>query len=371
METNRIKKFIDCYVPIYNCNFKCNYCYLSTFEEKIKNTKTDRIDISPENIKKALSKERFGGTLMLNFCATGETLLSKELLPLIKALLDEGHYCMIVTNGTITPKFIEMSKFTEEEKKRLFIKFSFHYLELKRLNLTEVFFNNVELMHNNGISYTIEVTPSDEYIPYIDEMKKICLERTGALPHITVCRIENGKVPLMTKLDKSEFINKWKSFNSQLFDFKIKIFGEKRNEFCYAGAWSYTLDLKSGDLRQCYRGKKIQNIYENYTDPIKEIPIGCNCPDSHCWNGHAFLAFGDIPELETPTFEEERNRKTDKGNWITKDMSKFMSSKLYETNEAIDENKKKEFNRLSKKYLKEYKIKRKIKSIILKVKKEK
>ncbi|WP_338587258.1 radical SAM protein [Clostridium baratii] len=365
---DKIKKFIDCYVPIYNCNFKCSYCYLSTFEEKIESNKRDKIEIDPEDLRKALSKKRFGGTLMLNFCATGETLLCKELLPLIKSLLDEGHYCMIVTNGSITPKFIEMSKFSEEQKKRLFIKFSFHYLELKRLNLMDLFFNNVNLMHKSGISYTIEVTPSDDYIPYIDEIKKICVEKAGALPHITVCRIENGNVPLMTKLDKHEFIDRWQEFNSELFNFKIKIFNEKRKEFCYAGAWSYTLDLKSGDLRQCYRGKKIQNIYEDFDEPIKEIPIGCNCVDAHCWNGHAFLAFGDIIELDAPTFEQERNRKTNNGEWITENMKNFMSSKLYETNRILSDEEKNMFNKLSKKYSNEYKIKKKIKRTFLKLK---
>ena len=85
---------------------------------------------------------------MLNFCAAGETLLSEELIPIIQELLDEGHYCMIVTNGTITPKFNQLAKFSVEQRKRLFIKFSYHYLELKRLNLLNVFFSNVKVRRN-------------------------------------------------------------------------------------------------------------------------------------------------------------------------------------------------------------------------------
>ena len=56
---------------------------------------------------------------MLNFCGAGETLLCKELLPIIKELLAEGHYCMIVTNGTITPKFNEMAEWPDELKEHL------------------------------------------------------------------------------------------------------------------------------------------------------------------------------------------------------------------------------------------------------------
>lgn len=361
---DKIKKFIDCFVPIYTCNFKCEYCYISTWKEWKQEQNSKKIEFSPELIRKALSKERWGGNLMLNFCGAGETMLCKELLAIIKELLKEGHYCMIVTNGTITPKFNEISKWPIELRERLFIKFSYHFLELKRLKLTKVFFENVRKMKENHISFTVELTPSDEYIPFINEIKDECTKETGALPHITVCRIENGNVPLMSKLPKEDFIRTWSSFDSKLFDYKIKIFGEKRNEFCYAGAWSYTLQLVDGSLRQCYRGKLLQNIFKNVNEPIKEIPIGCNCPDPHCWNGHAFLAFGDIPELETPTFEVERNRKTDTGDWLTEKMASFMSSKLNESNLEFDNKAKEKFNRKSRNFKNFQKAKHKLKKVI-------
>ena len=363
---DKIKKFIDCYVPVCNCNFKCNYCYISTWDNFKKSKNSKKIQYSPEHIRKALSKERWGGHLMLNFCGAGETMLCNELLPIIEQLLDEGHYCMIVTNGTITPKFDQLANLPMELKERLFIKFSYHYLELKRLKLLSVFFNNVNKMKDAGISFTVEVTPADEYIPYIDEIKQTCMDNVGALPHITVCRIENGEVPLMSKLDKDEFVKIWSGFNSELFDFKIKIFGEKRNEFCYAGAWSYSLSLLTGELKQCYRGKVLQNIFTNLDSDIVESPIGCYCVDPHCWNGHAFLAFGDIPELETPTFEQERNRNTDNGPWITEKMAKFMSSKLYESNEILNEKEKKRFNNKSKMFYNKHELKKNIKRIVRK-----
>ena len=359
-----IKKFIDCYVPVCRCNFKCNYCYISTWETKKKDENSKKIPFNAKRIRGALSKKRWGGPLMLNFCAAGETLLSEDLIPIIQELLDEGHYCMIVTNGTITPKFNQLAKFSVEQRKRLFIKFSYHYLELKRLNLLNVFFSNVKKMHDSNISYTVEVTPSDEYIPYIEEIKESCLKNTGALPHVTVCRIENGDVPLMSKLTKDDFIKTWSSFKSDLFDFKIKIFGEKRKEFCYAGAWSYSLSLLTGELKQCYRGKVLQNIFENIDSKIEEIPIGCNCVDAHCWNGHAFLAFGDIPELKAPTFEEERNRQTTNGPWITEQMASFMSTKLYNSNKQLSDEEKQKFNKKSKSFYNKQKFKKKIKKLL-------
>ncbi len=362
---DKIKKFIDCYVPIYCCNFKCNYCYISTWTDFKKEQQTSKIDYDPKLIRNALSKKRWGGPMMLNFCASGETLLCKELLPIVKELLEEGHYCMIVTNGVLSQKFEEMSKWDNKLKKRLFIKFSYHFLELRRLNLTKKFFDNVKLMKNSNISFTVELTPSDEYIPYINEIKKECNEYLGALPHVTVARIENSKVPLMSNLTKEDYTKTWSEFNSELFKFKFKIFGEKRKEFCYAGKWSYVLELKTGDLKQCYRGRILQNIYNDINKSIIEEPIGCNCPDPHCWNGHAFLAFGNIPELSTPTFAEERNRKSKIGNWLTNEMEMFMSSKLLESNEILDEKSKKKFNAKSRKYNLKTKVKKIIKKLIV------
>ena len=50
----------------------------------------------------------------MNFCAGGETLLSDEVLPVVHELLCEGHYVMIVTNGTLTKRFEEISNWSEE-----------------------------------------------------------------------------------------------------------------------------------------------------------------------------------------------------------------------------------------------------------------
>lgn len=363
---DKIKKFIDVFVPVYICNFKCDYCYISTWESFKQRNATAKIPFSAKKIREGLSIKRWGGPLMLNFCAAGETLLCNELLDIIKELLEEGHYCMIVTNGSVSKKFDELCKLPLELRERLFIKFSLHYLELKKLKLVDAFFENVKKMHENGISYTVELTPSDIYIPYIDEIKEVCLERIGAYPHITVCREENGKVPIMSKLSREVYIKTWSTFNSELFNFKMEIFNVKRKEFCYAGAWSYSLSLLTGDLQQCYRGKTLQNIFEDTESPIKEEPIGCHCIDAHCWNGHAFLAFGDIVELETPTFESERNRKTKNGPWITSKMSHFMKTKLFDSNRVLTAEEKKKYNSKSKMYYIKKLIKGKVKSIIKK-----
>lgn len=329
---DKIKRYIDCYIPTETCNLRCHYCYIS--QQKKFNKKLASFSHSPETIRKALSKERLGGTCLLNMCAGGETLLSSEILPVVKELLMEGHYVMIVTNGTITKRFEEIATWPKELLKHLFFKFSFHFLEMKRLNWMDRFFSNVQMMKEAGASFTVEITPSDELIPYIDEVKTISMEKMGALPHITIARDDrtNG-IDVLSKLPFNEYIKVWGQFDSALFDFKTTIFYKKRKEFCYAGDWTGYLNLDSGSLRQCYCGKTIDNIYHNLDQPLHFEAMGCECSIAHCYNGHSWIALGDIPSITAPTYAEERNRVcTDGTEWLKPEMKSFMSGRLYEQN---------------------------------------
>ena len=331
-----MKKFFDVGISTETCNLRCHYCYIT--QKRKFNNSIVKFNHSKEEIRKALSRERLGGNCMFNFCACGETLLSDELLPIIQQLLLEGHYVMIVTNGTLTNRFTEITQWSEELRNRLFIKFSYHFLEMKRLGLTEKFFSNVNLMKNNGVSFTVEVTPSDELIPYIDELKAVCMDNVGALCHITIARNElTEDFRILTSLDREEYVKTWGQFHSEFFDFKNSIFGVKRKEFCYAGVWSYSLLLDTGDLKQCVYEKTIDNIYENIDRPLKAEAVGHKCSMAHCWNGHAYLGFGVIPEMKTPTYTVMRNRICEDGTeWLTPTMKTIMDKKLVESNKEYN-----------------------------------
>ena len=54
---------------------------------------------------------------------------------------------------------------------RLQVAFSFHFLELKRLNKMNIFFENVNKVKSAGCSILVQLNLCDEYIPYIDEIK--------------------------------------------------------------------------------------------------------------------------------------------------------------------------------------------------------
>ena len=296
---DKIKRYIDCYVPITTCTLRCHYCYI--VQHGLFANKVPKLKYSAETVRKALSKERLGGTCLINFCAAGETLISKELLEYVRAILEEGHYVMVVTNATISKRFDEIISFPPELLKRLFFKFSYHYLELKEKNLLERFFSNIKKIRDVGCSFTLEVTPSDELIPFIDEM--------------------NQK----------------------------------------SGDWSFYLNLGTGIMTQCYKSLIHQNIFEDVEKPINFCPIGNNCLEYHCYNGHSYIVLGDIPELDAPTYAELRNRICNDGSeWLKPEMKSFMSTKLYESNKEYTEQEKEVINKRIYKLAVQRKLKEKV-----------
>lgn len=343
---DKIKRFITCGVPTFACNFRCSYCYLGCHSNPYNGRIAD-FPISVENMVKAFSVKRLGGICYFNMCAAGETTLQKNLFPLIKGLIDEGHYCDIITNGSISKKFDELiALFDEKERGHLFLKFSFHYLQLKEKKLLETFVSNINKVKNAGISYTIEITPHDELIPYIDEIKKFSIKNFGALPHITVARNEaTKKIELLTELSKEEYKKTWSVFNSPLFDFKFSLFGRKINEFCYAGQNSLYVYLESGEYKSCYCGDHLGNLFTDIEKPIDFSPIGkCSLP--HCFNGHAFLALaGNVPDLNLPipTYKDERDRKIYGGGVLADTfLSKFLFAKCRNSKFGFYRQRKKE-----------------------------
>ena len=349
---DKIVRFIDCAVPVLTCNLRCKYCYI-TQQRKFLNA-LPVFSHDAKYLRKALSKERLGGIAHLNMCGGGETLMPPEMIDILRELLEEGHYIAVVTNGTMSNRFDEIIKFPKELLERLMFKFSFHYLEFKRLGWFDKFFENIEKVKNAGCSFSVEITPSDELIPEIPDLKKMCMERLGALCHVTVARDETDpKLPILTELSKEDYLKTWGQFDSDLFAFKMKTFYVKRKEFCYGGLWTAYLNLGTGLMRQCYCGKTITNIFKNIDKPIKFTPIGKHCMEPHCHNSHVWLTLGAIPSLETPTYAMMRNRVTiDGSEWLNPKMKAFLSQKLKDNNDELDLKQQKKINRKSGIYTK-------------------
>jgi hypothetical protein len=211
------------------------------------------------------------------------------------------------------------------------------------------FCENVAKVRNAGCSVSVEITPYDDLIPDIDAIKTFSMERFGTLPHITVARDEinrkNG-LPRYTKLPKEEYEKVWGQFDSELFRFKSAIFQQKIRSFCYAGQWDFVLDLPTGNARQCYCGDFLQNIFQDIALPLRERPVGTYCQQHHCYNGHAFLTLGLVPEYSCPSYADMRDRVcTDGSHWLSPRMAAFFSQKLYENNEELSNSEKRRLNR--------------------------
>jgi hypothetical protein len=121
----------------------------------------------------------------------------------------------------------------------------------------------------------------------------------------------------------------------------------------------------TGDYTQCYCGKKLGNIYQNIENEMKFLPVGCNCSQPHCYNGHAFLTFGDIPEMESPTYDLLRNRLCSDGTeWLQPEMKMFMQTKLKDSNTVYNEKEKKKINNKNRTYAQYISLRKKLKKII-------
>ena len=327
---DRYKKFIECLVPGTACNMRCKYCYISQLSE------TNMKDVahflySPEHIGNALRKERIGGCAYINICGVGETLIPKELPEIVKHILLQGHYVNIYTNGTLTLRFDEFLKYPKEFLERLSFSFSFHFLELKRLHKLDVFFTNFNKMKSAGCSVICNMVLDDSYLPYIDEIKELTKKQLGAYPQISFPK-KAHKHGNFTSLCKDEVKSKQigATFHSAYLDFTEQYYNYDKHLFCYAGAWSFCLNLATGDVCKCYGHAPWQNIYKNLNSPIKSSPVGNFCYSRACGGG-LFLPMGVVPELKTPSYFEVKNRA--EGKWYTDKYKAFLSQQLWENNE--------------------------------------
>lgn len=336
---DKVKRFVECLIPVTACNLKCEYCYV--MQRNNRKGKMAELHYSPEQIGIALNKERWGGICYFSICGAGETTLQKNIEDIVYNILLQGHYVNITTNGTITQRLQAIIDKAKPFIKHLHFAFSYHYLELKKLGLVEKFFNNIKMVRNAGASVMIQFNMYDGYVPYLEEMKETCVKYAGAMPQIAATRKEESdleRIELLTNYSEQQYKSFGDDFNSPLFDFTMKNFNVKRKEFCYAGDWTAILDLSTGIMRRCYSSYLYQNIFKNPEEKIRFLAMGNCCGSPFCMNSSHFMSLGVIPEIETPTYAQLRNR--DEADWYTDEMQCFLSSKLCESNEEYSEREK-------------------------------
>lgn len=341
---DKVKRIILLSVPMSICNFRCSYCYLSQRDECYQN-KQPKFKYSPEYVGRALSLERLGGIAYINICADGETLLTRDIDKYVYELLKVGHYVEFVTNLSISPVLDKMLQWDTKLLKQLEFKCSFHYLELKKKKLLGIFADNVRKIWNSGASANIEITPCDEMIPYINEIKDFSLQNFGALPHLSIARRDDTEdIDYLTNLSIEEYDKVWSQFDSEFWEFKKTIFKKKQTRFCYAGDWLLYVNLETGIAQQCYRGRHSQDIFRDLEKPISFKAIG-KCLEPHCYNGHFMLTLGCVPNFTSVRYGDIRNRvKKDGSEWLQPEYKSFLNSTLLESNDEYSVKRKFKIN---------------------------
>lgn len=335
IQRNRIHKFIDVSLAgTTACNFHCEYCVI--WRNTGFHGKNELSEHSVKELCEGFSVSRLGGISFINLCARGETLLAKGIVQFTEGLLQEGHYVSIVTNATITRTLDEILTLSEMLLERLFFKISFHYKELKRLNLLDLFWGNVEKIKRSKCSYTLEMVPGDDLEPLMGEIKEMCAEKSGGvMPHLTFAR--DSTKPgndLLSACSVDKYREKWKQFSSALFDLKSEWYGRNMRAYnCYAGSWSYTMNAMTGDIKACYRREVIGNIFDKEMKTFPSVAVGKDCCIEYCFNNHAFLAWGTVPEIECASYLDIRDKVSKEGeHWVKEPMYGFMAHKLKDSN---------------------------------------
>ncbi len=334
-----IFRFINTNIPTNGCNLRCEYCYIRQHgDESVLQTGAakERFRYSVTHMLKALSIERMGGVCMFNISGSGETLLCPEIVEITKGLLENGHYVALINNCTITQRINQMAAFPAQHRQRLFFKASFHFRELKRRNLLNTFVANINTLRQSGIAFSIEIVSSDYLLPDIDEVKAFCIAHFGALPHVLTGRDEQavGQFPrIATKLSPEAYHKLWSSFDSDLFVYQQKAYDLPHREFCYAGVYTGTLALETGNFSPCPGTKKVTNFFEDIDSPILFAPMGESCPFPNCYCGFFLHVLAGVSREYDPGvyFSNFRDRICNDGShWLSPTIREAFSHRCSE-----------------------------------------
>ena len=313
MDRNRIKRIITVYVPGHLCNLRCSYCYVT---ECLKYSMDGhaQFNYSVEHMIKAFEPARLGGIAYIVVIGEGETLFPPEVIPFVKGLLHQGHVVEVVTNNTLDDRIGQLLDIPQEDLKHLIVKCSLHWLELKRLNKVNSYFENIRRIVAAGASAYPFLVICEEYMPFLDEICDVCEKELGELPACTPCVTAETPEQFLEKGGAgtnppctTEFVEQInKRLHSKLFEQSVRFLDiDVRKVFCYAGAWSYVVQMGTGRLCKCHNVLTDINFFENIDQPVECAPVGCECGIASCSLQYCFYGFGLIPEVSNvPTYTE-------------------------------------------------------------------
>lgn len=345
---DKIVKYMDMALFAFPCNMRCHYCYVGQYATDEERATIMPMKYSPADLERALNKKRMGGTCVVTFSAAGETLVTPIAMEYMRAILNAGHFLHISTNLTLTKRIQELLDISPEVRSRLFFKASLQYLELKRLNLLDVFAKNCHMVWDAGATCALEIVPNDELIPLIPEIKEYCIKNFGALPQLSIPRDETVKeVKLLSKYSLSEFARIWEDFYSEEFRFKVAMWERPVKHFCYAGRVSCFVIINTGDMLTCPKSKVIGNFFEGeklYTE------AAAKCPQAHCFVCHNWLGFGSCPGVDQTNYLLQRDRVTTDGkHWVSPRCRNAFRQRVCDNNVLYSKEKEKKLYKIAEK----------------------
>lgn len=311
--SKKIKYTITVNVPGNICNLRCEYCYISqVIDENHQVSACFKYNV--QDMISAFHPERLGGVASIVVIGAGETLIPKEVVPFVKGLLELGHYVEVVTNLTLENRIDELLDTSKENLSRLCVKGSLHWLELKRLGLLDIYFRNMKKVIDAGASTYPFFVACQEYEPYLEEIRDIFVEKFGekGLPQCSPCLLfddkrdffKYGKLRTTPECDE-EFVKKMQElFHSEIFATCVRFLSVNPSEiFCYAGKWSFTVDMGTGMMGYCHNCISNNNFFQNQDEMPELDAIACSCGISNCALQYNFVGQGLIPEIDgVPTY---------------------------------------------------------------------
>lgn len=139
----------------------------------------------------------------------------------------------------------------------------------------------------------------------------------------------------------------WSVYDSDLFRIRTEIMEKKYKGYCYAGEWTFTANLETGEIKQCHYERVLGNLYED--KELTLCAVGNHCHSEYCYACHAFLLFGVIPKLNFDIYYDDVRNRKDAG-WLSKEMQQFMHQRLFDNNKLHTIIKKKIVNQKNKDY---------------------
>lgn len=276
----------------------------------------------------------------------GETLLPADITDIVCGLIEEGHYVTVITNGTITERIKEI---VERLKARALVShlefsLSLHYLELKRLGLLLTFAENVRYLKENQVSVRLNFILGPSVLDMADEVKAYCKESLGMKTSVGIARKDvNGANELLADCPEEEYFRIGDGFESYHFEQQKQSYLQRcrrpeEKKFCYAGEWSFCLDLTAGLYTQCTGINRVAyHFFERIDEPLRLDAVGKTCKAPYCACGFA-ECHNLIPE--GCGYGRENDPLNEELRWITDEMRSAKFADLSLTNDEYTEEQK-------------------------------